>query len=182
MRRRVFAIKGMPGARPGFQMAKGKTVANRLALVGVDTIKNRLFSLLQRGRGIRFSHTLEPVYYEQLASERRVIRYQRGHPVRRFEPVSSRSRSEALDALVYATAARQAINVPFDRRELELRSPDGRIPRAAALPPEHQHEPTDRVVADDGRESGIHHSAFEQQQSSSWLYPNGPRGGWPDRR
>ena len=26
--------------RPGFQMAKGKTIANRLALIGVDTIKN----------------------------------------------------------------------------------------------------------------------------------------------
>jgi phage terminase large subunit GpA-like protein len=56
--RRVFAIKGMFGARPGFQMAKGKRIANKLALVGVDTLKNVIFDRLQRGRGIRFSHSL----------------------------------------------------------------------------------------------------------------------------
>jgi phage terminase large subunit GpA-like protein len=117
--RRVFAIKGMYGARPGFQMAKGKRIANKLALVGVDTIKNVIFDRLQHGRGIRFSHSLEPVYYEQLASERRVIRYSRGQPVRRFER-TGRTRAEALDCLTYAHAARQAVNIPYDRREAEL--------------------------------------------------------------
>jgi phage terminase large subunit GpA-like protein len=104
MSRRIYAIKGMFGARTAFASAKGKRISNRLFLVGVDTIKNVIFQRLQSGRSIRFSHTLEPVFYEQLASERRVIRYSRGMPVRRFERVSSRARAEGLDALVYATA------------------------------------------------------------------------------
>ena len=120
LRRRVFPIKGMYGARPGFAMAKGKKVGNKLALVGVDTLKNVIFERLQRGRGIRFSQSLEPVYYEQLAAERRVVRYARGMPVRRFER-TGRTRAEALDCLVYAFAARQAVPIAFDRREAELR-------------------------------------------------------------
>ena len=119
--RRIFAGKGLFGARPSFAMAKGKKIKDRLALIGVDTFKNIIFDRLQRGRGIRFSRSLEPVYYEQLASERRVVRYSRGQPVRRFERVSSRTRAEALDALVYATAARSAVTVSFERREAEVR-------------------------------------------------------------
>ena len=119
--RRIFAGKGLFGARPSFAMAKGKKIKDRLALIGVDTLKNIIFDRLQRGRGIRFSRSLEPVYYEQLASERRVVRYSRGQPVRRFERVSSRTRAEALDALVYATAARSAVTVSFERREAEVR-------------------------------------------------------------
>jgi len=121
MSRRIFAGKGLFGARPSFQMAKGKTVANRLALIGVDGLKNVIFDRLQHGRGIRFSQSLEPIFYEQLASERRVVRYSKGQPVRRFERLSSRTRAEALDALVYATAARAAVTVSFDRREAEVR-------------------------------------------------------------
>jgi phage terminase large subunit GpA-like protein len=119
--RRIFAGKGMYGARQSFAMSKGKKMADRFALIGVDTLKNLIFDKLQRGRGIRFSNSLEPVYYEQLASERRVIRYSRGQPIRRFERVSSRTRAEALDALVYATAARSAVMVTFERREAEVR-------------------------------------------------------------
>jgi phage terminase large subunit GpA-like protein len=122
MSRRIFATKGIYGARPGFQMAKGKKVANRLGLVGVDTIKNLIFEKLQRSRGIRFSQSLEPVYYEQLASQKRVVRYKRGMPERRFEMVSERARKETLDALVYATAARSQVTVSFDRREAEVRA------------------------------------------------------------
>jgi len=118
--RRVFPIKGMYGARPGFAMAKGKKVGNKLALVGVDTLKNVIFERLQRGRGIRFSQSLEPVYYEQLASERRVVRYSRGMPVRRFER-TGRTRAEALDCLVYAFAARQALSFNYEQREAQLR-------------------------------------------------------------
>jgi len=122
MNRRIFATKGLPGARPAFAMAKGKKIGDKLGLVGVDGIKNVIFDRLQRARGIRFARSLEPVYYEQLASERRVIRYFRGQPVRRFERVG-RARNESLDALVYSFAAREAIRsvVNLDRRESELR-------------------------------------------------------------
>jgi phage terminase large subunit GpA-like protein len=75
---------------------------------------------LLRGRLIRFSQSLAPVYYEQLASERRVIRYVRGQPRRRFERVSSRARAEALDCMVYAFAARAALTLNLDIRQRDL--------------------------------------------------------------
>ena len=119
--RRIFASKGMFGARPIFAMSTNRRLADRLGLVGVDTIKNALFDRLARGRGIRFSKSLEPSFYEQLASERRVVRYTRGMPTRRFDRIG-RQRAEALDATVYATAARQAVkDISLDRREAELK-------------------------------------------------------------
>jgi phage terminase large subunit GpA-like protein len=114
--RRIWAGKGMAGARPALTVAKVKTKTaahgGRLFLVGVDTVKSTVFSRLQHGRSIRFSNSLEPVYYEQLSSERRVVRYRRGRPVRRFERKHSRARAEALDCLVYNFAARSGVTKP----------------------------------------------------------------------
>jgi phage terminase large subunit GpA-like protein len=122
--RRVFAGKGMYGNRAGFAMAKGKRISGKLALIGVDTIKSVLFEKLARGQGIRFSDSLEPSYFEQVCSQRRVIKYHRGMPTRRFEMVSARARKEALDCLTYGWAARQALgNVNFVMREERLRNP-----------------------------------------------------------
>ena len=105
-------------------MAKGKRVGNKLALVGIDPLKSAIFDKLARGQGIGFSETLEPSYFEQLASQRRVIRYFKGLPTRRFEMVSTRARKEALDCLTYGTAARQALgNINFAMREEHLRNP-----------------------------------------------------------
>ena len=135
MNRRIFATKGLPGARPAFAMAKGKKIGDKLGLIGVDGLKNIIFDRLQRARGIRFSRSLEPVYFQQLASERRVIRYFRGQPVRRFERIG-RVRNETLDALVYSFAARDAIKgvISFDRREAELKGrPVERRPISAYL-------------------------------------------------
>jgi phage terminase large subunit GpA-like protein len=117
--RRIFAGKGFSGARPGFALAKNKRLGGRLALIGVDTLKTAIYDRLQRGATIRFSDTLEPVYFEQLASERRVIHYVKGRPVRRFERIG-RKAAESLDALVYAYAARQAFQINFDHRENRL--------------------------------------------------------------
>lgn len=124
--RRVFACKGLAGARPFCQFAKvkHKTAAHggRLVLVGADTIKQAIFQRLEHGRTIRFSKSLEAVYYEQLASERRIIRYVKGRPVRRFERKSSRARAEALDCLVYGLAAREIVRINLDQREQNLRN------------------------------------------------------------
>src|SRR5262249_39625237 len=84
----VWAGKGTAGTRPAHTVAKVKAKSQhggRLFLVGVDGIKATIFSRLEHGRSIRFSNTLEPSYFEQLTSERRVVRYVRGRPVRRFE-------------------------------------------------------------------------------------------------
>jgi phage terminase large subunit GpA-like protein len=122
--RRIFGGKGMYGNRPGFQMAKGKRIAGKLALIGVDVLKSVIFDRLARGQGIRFSRSLEANYFEQLASQRRVVRYHRGMPTRRFEMVSARARKEALDCLTYGWAARQALgNINFAMREEYLKNP-----------------------------------------------------------
>lgn len=73
----------------------------RLFLVGVDGLKTVLYSRLARGRSIRFSDSLEPFWFEQLCSERKVLRYVRGVPQRRFERIPGRA-AEASDCLVYA--------------------------------------------------------------------------------
>jgi phage terminase large subunit GpA-like protein len=122
--RRLWAGKGLGGSRPALAMAEVKTKSamhgGRLFLCGVDTIKTTIFQKLQNGRSIRFSNSLERVWFEQLAAERAVVRYVKGRPVRRFERKSSRAKAEALDCLVYNFAARSGLRIPLAQRELEL--------------------------------------------------------------
>lgn len=116
--RRVLAGKGMAGfSRPFTTLSKARNV--RLILVGSDAIKNAIFNRLAAGRSIRFSMDLDANYFEQIASERRVVRYSRGHPQRSFQRIVGR-RAESLDCLVYAFAARQLVNLDLGRREGEL--------------------------------------------------------------
>ena len=116
--RRVFAIKGVPGfSRHVVERSKAKNIT--LILVGVDASKAQLMNRLKHGTGIRFSADLDPRFYEELTSERRVIRYSRGQPVRRFERIPGR-RAEALDSTIYGLAARLMISQSPDLREAEL--------------------------------------------------------------
>lgn len=83
----------------------------------MDTVKAQLFARFPRPGLMRFSDTLPAVWYEQAASERAVIRYARGQPVRSFIRIPGR-RAEALDCTVYAFAARQLVNInPEVRRD-----------------------------------------------------------------
>ncbi len=119
--RRVFAGKGVPGfQRPLVQLSKTREI--RLILVGVDAAKSQIVNRLQAGRTIRFSDTLDANWFEQLTSEKRVVKYTRGQPIRAFERIPRR-RSEALDCVVYSFAARQLVNLDLDRREEEMASP-----------------------------------------------------------
>jgi phage terminase large subunit GpA-like protein len=119
-RRKVLAIKGAPRNRPVIERAGSKTKTGaRLWIVGVDTAKAQLFARLSQSRAFRFSADLPPVWFEQLASERSVIRYSRGQPVRSFIRIPGR-RAEALDCVIYGIAARQIVNLDFDRRRDEL--------------------------------------------------------------
>lgn len=120
--KKVMALKGVPGTRPICEPSKSKVKGGRLFLAGVDTIKSTIYDRLSRGRSLRLSHTLELAYFEQLASEKKVVRYARGQPTRRFERKVGR-RAEALDCVVYAWAARQMVAVQLDAREAELRRP-----------------------------------------------------------
>lgn len=118
--RRIMAGKGMPGARPIIAASKSKVQGGRLFIVGVDGCKATLAARIDRATGIRFSASLEAVYFEQLASERRVTRYHMGQPVSRWERIPGR-RAEALDCLVYAFAARTTFHLNPETRLAELR-------------------------------------------------------------
>lgn len=115
--RRIMAGKGHGGNRPAIAKSQAKGVP--LFIIGVDGLKAQLLNRLASGRTIRFSNTLEPSWYEQLTSERRVVRYTRGQPMRRFERKPG-MRAEALDCVIYALAARQLLTLNLDRREAEL--------------------------------------------------------------
>ena len=130
--RRIMAGKGVQGSRPAIQASTSKIKGGRLWIIGVDGLKAQIISRLARGRTIRFSNTLELSYYEQLASERRVVRYVRGQPVRQFVRKPG-ARAEALDALVYAFAARAGVQIVYDQREAELHSPTAPPPAATVI-------------------------------------------------
>lgn len=134
--RKVWAGKGVGGTRPALVASKSPVKGGRLFIIGVDGIKTTILDRLRRAGGdeapqnaIRLSVDLEPSYFEQLASEHRVLRYVRGQPVRRFERIPG-ARAEALDCLVYAFAARRGVSINFDLREDQLRG----MPAAPTAP------------------------------------------------
>lgn len=117
--RRIVSGKGVAGfSRPFLQRSGGKG-QSALWLVGSDAVKSQIFARLARAAGFRFADTLAPVFFEQLASERKVVRYTRGVPQARFERIKGK-RAETLDSCVYAWAARTLIGMNLDRREEEL--------------------------------------------------------------
>ncbi|WHZ35479.1 phage terminase large subunit family protein [Sagittula sp. MA-2] len=115
--RRVYAIKGAAGNRPVIRASD--TRGSRLFIVGVDSVKSQLTSRLSRGKSVRFSDSLEGRFFEELASERLVMRYVKGAPVRQWERIPGR-RAESLDCVVYAMAVRALVNAKVDRREEEV--------------------------------------------------------------
>jgi phage terminase large subunit GpA-like protein len=130
-RRKVLAIKGDEGKRPWIKMSSTKVKGGHLFIVGVDGIKGAIISRLQRSNMIRFSKNLPADWYEQLASERVIVRYNRGQPQRRFERIKGR-RAEALDCTVYAFAARQVVNVNWAQRAGEVATPAEMVPVPSA--------------------------------------------------
>lgn len=121
--RRVYAIKGDDGNRPWIMRSKTPTKRGWLFIVGVDGVKTHLAQLLSRPNLIRFSDTLEPVWYEQLTAERRVVRMSRGQPHHRFERIPGRA-AEALDCVVYAFAVKRLVTVNWDAREEQMQVPE----------------------------------------------------------
>lgn len=124
--RRIVAVKGADGNRPAIRASATK--GQRLFIVGVDGIKANLTERLTRGGSIRFSDGLEPRFFEELASERRVVRYKRGAPAAAWERIPGR-RAEALDCMVYALAVRNLVGVSLDQRETDLSSRSGATAR-----------------------------------------------------
>src|SRR4029077_5178955 len=125
--------------RPAWQMTRTKR-NKRLLILGVDALKSEIYNRLARGRTIRFSKSLPPIYFEQLLSERKVIHYTRGRPEARFERKVG-VRAETLDCLTYGFAARGAYTFNFDDREAALNlqtptSPPSTPPSTPSVSPE----------------------------------------------
>jgi phage terminase large subunit GpA-like protein len=110
--RRIWAIKGRGG--PGVPVwPRRPTRTNKgkipLFLVGVDAVKDAIYArlkLAEPGPGaVHFPRRLDADYFRQLTAERVVTRFEKGRPIRSWQPKRDGERNEALDTFVYATAA-----------------------------------------------------------------------------
>lgn len=109
--RRVWGIKG--ASRPDWppwprRLTKGKGGAP-IAVIGVDALKDKLaarLSVAAPGPGyLHFAAELDAAYFAQLTAEKVVTKYAMGRPKRQWTPREPGARNEALDTLVYASAA-----------------------------------------------------------------------------
>lgn len=111
LHRRVWGIKGRGG--PGIPLwprrpsrTKGKVP---LFVIGVDAAKDALFArlrLAEPGPGyMHFPAERDAEFFRQLTAERVVTRFERGRPIRLWQPRRDGERNEALDTTVYAMAA-----------------------------------------------------------------------------
>ncbi|WP_353641379.1 phage terminase large subunit family protein [Mesorhizobium sp. WSM2239] len=130
MARRIYALKGATGNRPAIRASDTK--GTKLFIVGVDGLKGQLASRLTRGRTVRFSGHLEARFYEELASERLIMRYVRGAPVRLWERIPGR-RAESLDCVIYGMAVRGLVTANLDRREEEVANATMPKPRPTVI-------------------------------------------------
>lgn len=110
--RRIWAIKGRGG--PGVPVwPRRPTRANKgkipLFIIGVDAVKDAVYArlkLTEPGPGaIHFHRRLDAEYFRQLTAERVVTRFEKGRPLRSWQPKRDGERNEALDTFVYAHAA-----------------------------------------------------------------------------
>ncbi|MCE0742907.1 phage terminase large subunit family protein [Acetobacter sicerae] len=113
--RKIYPIKGASGVRPAISTPNMKS-KSRLWIVGVDGVKSQIMGRLSAGSGIRFSDTLEARFYDELTSERHVLRYHRGQPVREWVRTPGK-RAESLDCVVYAVAVRNLVRATVQESE-----------------------------------------------------------------
>ena len=141
--RKVFAIKGVGG--------EGKPIAGRptknnigkinLFPVGTDTAKELIYSrlkIVEEGEGYcHFPVGRHEEYYRMLTAEKKVTKYFKGRPKREW--VKIRTRNEALDCRVYATAALAILNINLEvvyRRAQNVvpSDPEKSVPRRPSVP------------------------------------------------
>lgn len=141
--RRVFAIKGIGGEGKPVVGRPSKNNIGKINLfpVGVDTTKELIYSRLKiadEGEGYcHFPVGRSEEYFRMLTAEKKVTKYFKGRP--RREWVKIRSRNEALDCRVYATAALALLNLNLESIYKQAQNrvssdPDTSAPRRPALP------------------------------------------------
>jgi len=127
LRRRIFAIKGKEGPRPVWQQWATRTKRNdHIFIVGVDTAKDTIYGRLRiaaPGEQKPFVHfpaapAFDQRFFDQLTAEQVVTRFKEGRPYRVWI-LPSGKRNEALDATVYALAARLALPIKIERMRAE---------------------------------------------------------------
>lgn len=137
LHRRIYAVKGMAGARRIWQPSVSKKEGVRIFICGVDGLKTEVMERLaakpfvnadgepiedwihgaeRNPHGFRLSAHLPEEWFEQVTNERRIIRYVRNRPVIEFKPVVAGKRVEGLDCTVYALACRQGVRIDFEER------------------------------------------------------------------
>lgn len=117
--------KGRPLVVPGKKIIKDFGI--KLYTVGVDAVKELLLmsrvKVKQPGPGYCHWPRHYPAdYFEQLTSERRVVRYTRGQPTYVWELVKGK-RNEALDCRVYGMAAIALLRPNFEALANRIESP-----------------------------------------------------------
>ena len=116
--RRVYAIKGVGGeGRPIIGRPSKNNIGKiNLFPVGTDTAKELIYSRLkitEPGEGYcHFPQGRSDEYFRMLTAEKRIIKYYKGRPKREW--VKIRTRNEALDCRVYATAALALLNINLE--------------------------------------------------------------------
>lgn len=123
--RRIFACRGVAGPKPIWpgRASRAKT-GDVIYNLGVDTAKDAIYARLniappEPGQGkpgfIHFpvADNFGPEYFDQLNSERRVVRKRMGQSYIAWEQV--RERNEALDTFVGALAMRKSLPRVIDR-------------------------------------------------------------------
>lgn len=141
--RRIFAIKGIGGEGKPIVGRPSKNNIGKINLfpVGVDTAKELIYSRLKiqsEGEGYcHFPTGRSPEYFLMLTAEKKVTKYFKGRPRREWQKI--RTRNEALDCRVYATAALGLLNVNLEAvyKQAQNRVSSGSetaAPRRPALP------------------------------------------------
>jgi len=115
LRKKVFPIKGAGGFSRRFIQKSNHKDSMPLWIIGVDSVKSHIMERIGRADLMKFSDTLEPIFYEQLLSEQKTVSYSRGQPIHMFKRIPGRD-AEVLDCVTYAIAARQILNIDFDQR------------------------------------------------------------------
>lgn len=79
----------------------------------MDSVKDAVYArlkLTEPGSGfVHFSRDRDAEYFRQLTAERVVTRFEKGRPIRSWQPKRDGERNEALDTFVYASAALQGL-------------------------------------------------------------------------
>lgn len=140
--RRVWPIKGAPGAKPVWPTRASKTKTNEnLFVLGVDTAKDAIYGRLRIPAPapgyIHFpqAEAVDADYFFQLTAEQAVTRYRDGRPYRVWVCAKGK-RNEALDTFVYAYAALKSLRTRLDVvRRPKAEQPPADEPEAQAPPP-----------------------------------------------